>query len=322
MDDQATIRTYGNPNLPQGTPDRPLVTFAVFAYNQEKYIREAVEGALSQTYSPLEIILSDDCSSDRTFDIIQEMSSAYKGPHLVRVRRSHRNLGLIGHINDVIHLVRSNIVLVAAGDDVSFPYRTVNTVNAFLCSENIMAIYSDCSKAPPSPFPNTCILKRISALEIALMGGGIGMGATYAYRRECFVLPRDLPHHLFSEDRILPMRASILGEVRFLSLPTIMHRDTPTSLTKILSKRRALSQENVDHLLYILDDSKKLLVMQRIKWAYILIILIKIRVILARESNLNSIKSYTLSIIVKMTHKIIRKTYDRKHIRLTLESPI
>jgi len=43
------------------------VTFALFAYNQEKYIREEVEGAFSQTYQPLEIIWSDDCSSDRTF---------------------------------------------------------------------------------------------------------------------------------------------------------------------------------------------------------------------------------------------------------------
>ena len=41
----------------------PLVTFALFAYNQERYVREAVEGAFAQTYQPLEIILSDDCSS-------------------------------------------------------------------------------------------------------------------------------------------------------------------------------------------------------------------------------------------------------------------
>lgn len=60
---------------------RPLVTFALFAYNQEKYIREAVDGAFSQTYEPLEIILSDDCSSDRTFEIMQEMAAAYL--HLV-----------------------------------------------------------------------------------------------------------------------------------------------------------------------------------------------------------------------------------------------
>ena len=48
---------------------KPLLTFAVGAYNQERFIREAVESAFAQTYSPLEIVLSDDCSRDRTFEI-------------------------------------------------------------------------------------------------------------------------------------------------------------------------------------------------------------------------------------------------------------
>ncbi|HUF60663.1 MAG TPA: glycosyltransferase, partial [Verrucomicrobiales bacterium] len=58
---------------PQST-ERPLVSFLLLAYNQEQYIHEAVEGAFSQTYSPLEIILSDDCSTDRTFEIMREMA--------------------------------------------------------------------------------------------------------------------------------------------------------------------------------------------------------------------------------------------------------
>ena len=48
------------------TTEPPRVTLAVIAYNQERFIREAIEGAFAQTYQPLEIILSDDCSSDRT----------------------------------------------------------------------------------------------------------------------------------------------------------------------------------------------------------------------------------------------------------------
>ena len=44
---------------------RPLVTFYVIAYNQSRFVREAVESALAQTYSPLEILLSDDCSHGR-----------------------------------------------------------------------------------------------------------------------------------------------------------------------------------------------------------------------------------------------------------------
>lgn len=132
MDDTEVIRTYGNKSLPEGTPERPLVTFAVFAYNQEKYIREAVEGAFAQTYSPLEIILSDDCSTDRTFEIMEEMARAYEGPHRVVVRREPENCGTLAHVINVANLSNGNFLVVAAGDDISLPERTDLTISVML----------------------------------------------------------------------------------------------------------------------------------------------------------------------------------------------
>jgi glycosyltransferase involved in cell wall biosynthesis len=58
--------------------DRPLISFMLFAYNQEHYIRRAVEAAMAQTYSPLEIILSDDASSDGTAAPIRFASTAIR----------------------------------------------------------------------------------------------------------------------------------------------------------------------------------------------------------------------------------------------------
>lgn len=111
---------------PKGKQDqeRPLVTFALFAYNQEKYIREAIEGAFSQTYEPLEIILSDDCSSDRTFEIMQEMAAAYDGPHCVIVRENAFNFGTAQHVYTAFIESKGDLFLVAAGDDISLPNRT------------------------------------------------------------------------------------------------------------------------------------------------------------------------------------------------------
>ena len=83
-----------------GSDQRPLVTFALFAFNQQPFVRAAIEGAFSQTYRPLEIILSDDFSKDQTFGIMQEMAAAYTGPHAVRIRRNESNLGFAAHIND------------------------------------------------------------------------------------------------------------------------------------------------------------------------------------------------------------------------------
>ena len=111
--------------------DRPLVTFALFAYNQEQYIREAIEGAFAQTYQPLEIILSDDCSTDRTFEIMREMAAAYEGPHHLIVKKNEVNLGVATHFDKVMGESAGDLVVVAAGDDVSYDSRVSSCVELF-----------------------------------------------------------------------------------------------------------------------------------------------------------------------------------------------
>lgn len=50
------------------------LSLVVMAYKQEGFIRDAVEAALAQDYPDLEIVLSDDCSPDNTFAIMEEMA--------------------------------------------------------------------------------------------------------------------------------------------------------------------------------------------------------------------------------------------------------
>jgi len=108
--------------------DKPKVSFVLIAYNQDKYIEEAIEGAFSQTYSPLEIILSDDNSCDSTFQIMREKVRTYKGRHHVSIRQNKTNLGLAQHFNSAVSLASGEIIVVASGDDISLPERTTNTV--------------------------------------------------------------------------------------------------------------------------------------------------------------------------------------------------
>jgi hypothetical protein len=81
-----------------------LLTFALFAYKQERFIQKAIEGAFSQTYSPFEIILSDDCSHDRTFGIMRDAAANYGGPHKVVLNCNPKNVGLAEHVNRVVGL--------------------------------------------------------------------------------------------------------------------------------------------------------------------------------------------------------------------------
>ena len=59
--------------------EMPLVSYVLTAYNIESFIEESVKCAFEQDYENLEIILSDDCSSDHTFDIMKNDSNSSWG---------------------------------------------------------------------------------------------------------------------------------------------------------------------------------------------------------------------------------------------------
>lgn len=111
------------PSIEPKNGSRQLVSFFMVSYNQERYISEALEGAFAQTYQPLEIILSDDCSSDKTFEIMRKMVSQYKGPHRIVLNQNEYNLGLCGNVNRILDLASGELVVIAAGDDISLPDR-------------------------------------------------------------------------------------------------------------------------------------------------------------------------------------------------------
>lgn len=121
----------------------PLVSFCLFCYNQEEFIEEAIEGALDQTYSPLEIIISDDCSTDSTFQIIEKKVANYKGPHKLIVRQNPKNLGLAEHVNTVLYKIATGeYFAMAAGDDISLPERIDTSIIFFRQNPDIVALSS------------------------------------------------------------------------------------------------------------------------------------------------------------------------------------
>lgn len=227
MDDQAVIRTYGNTDLPEGTEDRPLVTFALFAYNQEKYIREAVEGAFSQTYSPLEIILSDDCSSDRTFEIIEEMAAAYRGPHRVLARRNAENSGWANHINRVLDIAIGEVITWSAGDDIAAADRTELFLEAMGKDPKPSYVHSALEIIDESGLH---LGYRIHADEVchptmlgAIHGRSRIVTQSCAFRRSAFIKFGPLLSTVTHEAMVMGFRASFF-DVSYISKPLTKYR--------------------------------------------------------------------------------------------------
>lgn len=94
------------------------ITVIMPVYNGEKYLKEAVESILNQTYSDLILLCIDDCSSDRSLEILQQFKDAR-----MKVIKNSRNRGIAYTRNRGIELAETEYAAFLDDDDIALPYR-------------------------------------------------------------------------------------------------------------------------------------------------------------------------------------------------------
>lgn len=120
----------------------PLVSLAILTYNQRNFVIDAIKGALAQDYENLEIIVSDDCSTDDTYALVESFVKSYTGPHKLILNRTSSNKCILGHFFDVVDLANGRLLLLSAGDDISYPERVGETVSIWQ-RESAVGLYSN-----------------------------------------------------------------------------------------------------------------------------------------------------------------------------------
>jgi teichuronic acid biosynthesis glycosyltransferase TuaG len=96
----------------------PLISIITPCYNSEQYIRQAIESVLAQTYQNWEMIIVDDCSTDRGFQIALEYAEKYSR---IRVYRQEQNGGAAIARNKAIMESRGKYVAFLDSDDLWLP---------------------------------------------------------------------------------------------------------------------------------------------------------------------------------------------------------
>ena len=244
----------------------PLVTIGLLTHRREKYVREAVRAVLAQTYSPLQIVVCDDASTDSTPDILAEELSAYHGPHRIVFHRNDTNVG-IENYNRLMTLAEGELIVVAHDDDVSRPDRVERLVAAWheskssLLSSNGIRISEGGSEN--GPFATPGIAKAFSAEDIVTSGWSPWLfGGALAWERKVFDVwgPLNPAKSAISTDWILPFRASLMGGIAVVDealLKIRIHSGSKTSALFGDSKNLVWREINLAHVLgqlhYMLD---------------------------------------------------------------------
>lgn len=96
----------------------PKISVVMPVYNGAKYIREAIDSILNQTFTDFEFIIVNDCSTDRTEDIIKSYTD-----ERIRYIKNEKNMGVAASLNNGFDIAEGEYIARMDADDISLPQR-------------------------------------------------------------------------------------------------------------------------------------------------------------------------------------------------------
>lgn len=209
-----------------------LYSLVIVAYNQEHFIRDTIRAAFAQTYPRLEIVISDDASSDRTWQIIQEEAAHYKGTHKIVLNRNAKNLGIGGGAGKAMQLATGDVIVWNDGDDISLPTRVQVIHDAFeQMGDGVKMIWSNHEPIDEKGkslgiYKNFQKDTRKKAQTLADIRTRIRIpfGAVTAFRRKVVVSFPEVSSLFLGWDNIIAFRALLLGRIAFVRDVLVQYR--------------------------------------------------------------------------------------------------
>ena len=246
----------------------PRATMLLISYNQEAYIEQALQGAIEQDYINLEIVISDDASTDLTFSKIQTFFANYNGPHKIVVNRNEKNSGVTGNLNKAISLSSGEMFFIAAGDDISLSNR-VSLVMDFwvknnkkfeLITSNVIDMSVDgvdCSEIYVSD------LALFQSLDDWILSPPKLIGAGQAWTRQLFDYFGGLPNGAVGEDLIMAFRAVAISRAASMSCnPLVRYRRggltsqrKSTSANQLIHRMQQKNSNGLIEMTTLLNDA-------------------------------------------------------------------
>lgn len=138
----------------------PLVSVIIPCYNAEKYVEQAVRSIMNQTYKNLEILITDDCSTDSSFEILQKLAEE---DARIKLFKNEQNQKIVRTLNALVERANGKYIARMDADDISLPKRIEKQVSFMekhidyaICGTKIYYIDENNRylRIPPMPISN------------------------------------------------------------------------------------------------------------------------------------------------------------------------
>lgn len=215
-------------------PDPPLVSIGLPVFNEEKDIRVAMDSLLGQTYRRIELVVSDNASTDRTGDICRDYAAR---DSRIRYVRQSRNLGMTRNQNIVVELASGDYFMWGSGNDRWQPQFIEKCLPALLDDDSVVLCYPIIEKMDAEGRP----AEERYPIRLDTRGMGISSRANlvawglsscelfYGLHRLIVLKRTNLFRNVISPDNCLVFELALHGAFAHVPLPLFTMRMPPPS---------------------------------------------------------------------------------------------
>ena len=244
--------------------EKPLVTISLVVFNQEKYLREAIESCLMQKVNfPYEIIIHDDNSTDSSANVIMEYANDYPDvivPILQAENQFSQGTEIISSY--IIPKAKGKYVAFLEGDDYWIHPKKLQFQVDFLESHLDVAMCFTATKKIQASNPHKPKIRRykrhdsiVPHQDVILIGGSLlDMGAVVT-RKSVF---NDIPKwYYYSQmwDNTVPLLSMLHGHIYFLNRVTSVYREnTPGSYTQKNVRATEKKKTHILKTIHLLEE--------------------------------------------------------------------
>jgi cellulose synthase/poly-beta-1,6-N-acetylglucosamine synthase-like glycosyltransferase len=220
----------------------PLVSVLVPSYNQEKYVIDCLESIRNLDYPNLELILSDDASSDATFEVAGRWIEEHRERFVRAVAvRQPVNLGIVRHFQYLFDQAQGEFLAYLASDDCLVPASIRCRLGIFQQDGSIDAVFGNAEQIQEDgnllkpQFIPPYLAAQLSDRRLLLLSLILNWrvpGPVMMLRREATLQGGSLgrlPEDLHGEDAYIYIRLAALGKLRFINEIVAKWRIVPGS---------------------------------------------------------------------------------------------
>lgn len=249
----------------------PTLSVVLPNYNDAGYIQESLEAILAQSFTPHEIIVVDDASTDDSVERIEEIA---RRSTLVRLVKNRQNLGVVGTLNRGIEQASGNFIFMPSADDKVLPgffEKCMGMLSQYphagFCHSDLLTFDGRArrfylSRTPCHLTPDA-ITERLGRMRSLAAGGGNSIVKRSALIDEGGLSP-GLRWH---SDSFVFMVIALRHGLCYVPEPLVMVRVQATSYSRANRRRWVAQREVQGQLLKTLESETYRDVMERVRKA-------------------------------------------------------